>query len=430
MRTLLKNRALWSYSLAHFSVDLCAGSLPVMMVYLAQALNLTIAQTGFVIGAYAISSSLTQPLFGYLSDRTGGRYQSALGLACIAIFQGALGFAPNYATLVGMACLAGCGSAAFHPHGASGASRSGGTRKAAAMSIFMLGGNSGYAIGPVIAAAAMTALGVRGSLVIGAIGLALIPLVLSAQGHSHQADHTARPSAALPGRHFGLLAIVALMAIMFMRAWVQSATTAYIPAYFTEIVPLGVEAASRISSANLFALAAGGLIGGVLADRFGRRRVMIASWLIYAPATLALFTVSEPAVYPFAVLAGFVAGASWPPLIVMAQELFPRNAGVASGIALGFAFAMGGIGTAITGALAEPDRLGLTGSLLMLAALPLISAIAALALPPDRRSGAQSAPDAGRQAATAVACGHRSPEAALQSSLLCERRSSPTSTAT
>ncbi len=404
MLTLLKSRPLWSYSLAHFSVDLCAGALPVIMVYLAQALNLTIAQTGFVISAYAISSSLTQPLFGYLSDRTGGRYQSALGLACIAIFQGALGFAPNYPALVGMACLAGCGSAAFHPHGASGASRSGGARKAAAMSVFMLGGNSGYAIGPVIAATAMAALGAHGSIIISVIGLALIPLVLSAQGQPHAESGLARQAgaASVSARRFGLIAIIALMAVMFMRAWVQSATTAYIPAYFTQVARLSVEEASRISSANLFALAAGGLAGGVLADRFGGRQVMIVAWLIYAPATLALFSVPGLLVYPVAMLAGFVAGASWPPLIVMAQELFPKNAGVASGIALGFAFAMGGVGTAITGSLAEPDRLGLTASLIMLAALPLTSALTALALPSDRRAVAPRSSAAERQTTTAL----------------------------
>ncbi|MFN4293451.1 MAG: MFS transporter [Thermoflexales bacterium] len=404
MLALLKSRPLWSYSLAHFSVDLCAGALPVIMVYLAQALNLTIAQTGFVISAYAISSSLTQPLFGYLSDRTGGRYQSVLGLACIAIFQGALGFAPNYPMLVGMACLAGCGSAAFHPHGASGASRSGGARKAAAMSVFMLGGNSGYAIGPVIAATAMAALGARGSIVISFIGLALIPLVLSAQGQSHAEGGSARPAvaASVSAQRFGPIGIIALLAVMFMRAWVQSATTAYIPAYFTQVARLSVEEASRISSANLFALAAGGLVGGALADRLGKRQVMIVAWLIYAPATLALFTVPGLLVYPVAMLAGFVAGASWPPLIVMAQDLFPRNAGVASGIALGFAFAMGGVGTAITGSLAEPDRLGLTASLITLAALPLTSALTALALPSDRCAVAPFSSAAERQTTTAL----------------------------
>ena len=166
MQAVLKTRALWSYTLAHFSVDLCSGALPVIVLYLARTLNFSIAQSGFAIGAYAISSSLSQPLFGYLSDRTGGRYQSAIGLATIAIFQGALGFATSYAMLLAMACLAGCGSAAFHPHGASGANRAGGERKAAAMAVFMLGGNSGYALGPVIAATAMTALGVHGSVVL------------------------------------------------------------------------------------------------------------------------------------------------------------------------------------------------------------------------------------------------------------------------
>lgn len=391
MTTVLKNRTLLSYALAHFSVDLCAGALPVIMVYLGRALNLSIAQTGFVIGAYAISSSLTQPLFGYLSDRTGGRYQSALGLACIAIFQGLLGFAPNYTALVIMACLAGCGSAAFHPHGASGASRAGGERKAAAMSVFMLGGNSGYAVGPVIAAVALAGLGVHGSAVISLIGLLLVPLVLTAQRGSHNASPSRAPLASPPAsQHFGVIAVIALMGIMFLRAWVQSATTAYIPVYFTQIGRLSVEAASQISSANLFALAAGGLIGGFLADRFGGRRVMIASWLIYAPMTLALFTLPGGWVFPAAILAGFVAGASWPPLIVMAQELFPRNAGVASGIALGFAFAMGGIGTAITGSLAEPDRLGLSTSMLMLAALPLLCAAMAFALPGPRRATASA----------------------------------------
>jgi FSR family fosmidomycin resistance protein-like MFS transporter len=165
------------------------------------------------------------------------------------------------------------------------------------------------------------------------------------------------------------------------------------------VAGLGIEEASRISSLNLFALAAGGLAGGLLADRFGGRKVMILSWLLYGPMTLLLFNVSGGAVYVAAMAAGFVAGASWPPLIVLAQDLFPRNAGVASGIALGFAFAMGGIGTAITGFLAEPERLGVHASLMMLAVLPLISAALALALPGEKRAP-RSAPVQEQQAAT------------------------------
>jgi len=383
---------LWGYTLAHFSVDVCSGALPVIVAFLAKTLGLSIAQSGIAIGTYAISSSLSQPLFGYLSDRTGGRYQSAIGLATIAIFQGALGFATSYAMLLTLACLAGCGSAAFHPHGASGATRAGGERKAAAMAVFVLGGNTGYALGPVIAATAMAALGVHGSVVISLIGLILVPLVLSAH-----VPHLANPgsahaqSASSPVRRFSAVAVAALMLVMFLRAWTQSAVTAYIPIFFTQTASFTIEAASHISSINLFALALGSLVGGMLADRFGSRRVMIVSWLIYGPAVAAVFLAPINLVAAAAIVAGFVAGASWPPLIVLSQELFPKNAGVASGIALGFAFAMGGIGTAITGYLAEPARLGLTMSVLILGALPLGAAVLAVLLPGEAQPSKGSA---------------------------------------
>jgi FSR family fosmidomycin resistance protein-like MFS transporter len=200
-------------------------------------------------------------------------------------------------------------------------------------------------------------------------------------------------------RTFSVLSVIALMSIMLLRAWTQSSITTYTPVFFTQVAGFSVQEASRISSVNLFALAAGGLVGGVLSDRFGGRRVMIVSWLIYAPAVLLLFGAPDARVYLIAAVAGFVAGASWPPLIVMAQELFPKNAGVASGIALGFAFAMGGIGTAITGWLAEPEHLGLTTALMMLSVLPLASALLALLLPRDPRR----APAAQTEPATATA---------------------------
>ena len=185
MKSLIKNRILLSYSLAHFSVDLCAGALPIIMLYLSKSLTLTIAQSGLVLGVYTMSSSLSQPLFGYISDRLQSRWQSALGLAWLAIFQGATGFASNYGVLLLLAGLAGLGSGAFHPHGASGASRSGGAKKTSAMAIFMMGGNTGYALGPVVAAALLEGLGLHGSGLISVIGLLLVPFALDHEAAQH-----------------------------------------------------------------------------------------------------------------------------------------------------------------------------------------------------------------------------------------------------
>jgi FSR family fosmidomycin resistance protein-like MFS transporter len=360
------------------------------MVYLAQTLTLTIAQSAFVIGVYTMSSSLSQPFFGYLSDKAAGhpfsKWQSALGLAWLAIFQGLTGFATSYGMLLGLVALAGLGSAAFHPHGASGANKSGGARKTSAMAVFMMGGNSGYAAGPLVAGLLLESLGVHGSVWISIIGLLLVPLVYLAgrsagvaapKNPSSQTNATNTRNAALK---FGALAIAALMLLMFLRAWTQSAVTSFMPIYFTKIAGLTVPQAAQKAFINLFALAIGGLLGGILADRFGGKRVLVGTLLVYAPATYLLFSTHGAATLLIAPLAGFVAGASWPPLIVMAQDVFPKNAGGASGISLGFAFAMGGIGQSITGWLAD-NVLGLQPSLLMLAVLPVLAAALVFALP-------------------------------------------------
>jgi FSR family fosmidomycin resistance protein-like MFS transporter len=401
MRTLLKNRPLLSYSLAHFSVDLCAGALPIIMVYLSQALSLSISQSAFVVGVYNMSSSLSQPLFGYLSDKAANhafsKWQSALGLAWLATFQGLTGFASSYSMLLVLVALAGLGSAAFHPHGASGVNKSGGPRKSSAMAVFMMGGNSGYASGPLVAGLLLESLGVRGSIWISIIGLLLVPLVYFA-GRSTGVSAPKAPSAQTNPNakelalKFSRLAIAALMILMFLRAWTQAGVTSFMPIYFTKIAGLTVPQAAQIAFINLLALAMGGLLGGILADKFGGKRILIATLLINAPAVYLLFSTQGITTLFIAPLAGFVAGASWPPLIVMAQDIFPKNAGVASGISLGFAFAMGGIGQSITGWLAD-NGLGLQNSLLMLSVLPVLAAVCAVALPSrDVNQSAQRAP--------------------------------------
>ncbi len=382
MRSLLQNRTLLSFAVAHFCVDLCSGALSVFVVFFAQTLNLSIAQSGLVLGVYTMVSSLTQPLFGYMSDRFGGRWQSSAGLVCIAVFLGLTGYAQSYGLLMALVCLAGVGSAIFHPHGASGARKADPVRKTAAMSVFMLGGNAGYALGPTLAALSMSAMGGRGSLIVLILGLVLAPLVFAYSGRDRvkgvasalQTDSPAAP-------RFGKLALVALMCVMFFRAWASAATTAYSPVYFPQMAGFTVQGASLLSTVYLLALALGGLIGGIVSDRVGGRTVLMIALLAFGPATFLMFWTRDVNAFWFAPLAGFAAGASWPPLIVMAQDAIPRHSGVASGLALGTAFAMGGIGISVTGYLAEPHVLGLGLVIPLLGVLPLLSAVCALPLP-------------------------------------------------
>jgi FSR family fosmidomycin resistance protein-like MFS transporter len=372
MLSLLRNRTLLGFSLAHFCVDLCAGALAVFVVYYAQALELSIAQSGFVLGAFTLVSSLTQPLFGYLSDRYGGRWQSTLGLLCIAVFLGLTGYATSYEMLLALACVAGVGSALFHPHGASGARKADAVRKTSAMSVFMLGGNVGYAIGPSLAAAAMSRLGAHGSLAVLGLGLIFAPFVYASSRPSVVQTNAAAQAAANKG--FGRAALLLLMVVMLFRAWASAAATSFTPTFFPKVAGFSVESASLLSTVYLIALAMGGMFGGILADRFGGLRVMIVAMCLFGPLTALMFWLSGPASFWVAPLAGFAAGASWPPLVVMAQDALPRHSGVASGLTLGFAFAMGGIGVSVTGWLAEPTMLGLSTVMPLLGVLPLLAA--------------------------------------------------------
>src|SRR5712692_7490400 len=137
MRSLILNKYLWSLTLGHLTIDLYSGAMPVVLFYLIVHLHLSLEQVGLVSALYAICTSISQPIFGYLSDRYGGRAFASGGILWMSIFQGLIGFVPDFTTLLLVAPLAGFGSAAFHPQGASSANRASGERKSLGMAIFL-----------------------------------------------------------------------------------------------------------------------------------------------------------------------------------------------------------------------------------------------------------------------------------------------------
>jgi FSR family fosmidomycin resistance protein-like MFS transporter len=385
MRSLLKNVTLWSLTLGHFSVDLLAGAMPIAVgLYLKESLNLSLAQVGLLLSLYSLTSSLTQPIFGYLSDRYGGRWFAVGGLLWMAVLQGAVGFMPTFESALLVATLAGFGSAAFHPQGASGANKSAGTQKTAGVAMFMLGGNFGFAVGPVLAALALGWLGVRGTALLGLIGLLIVPLLYFLTGQAQATAPVEKKAANWKielNPLFSTTAIVALILVMSLRAGSQQSFSSFLPQFFVEIAQFSKTQASLLSSLMLFTLAFGTLTGGMLADRIGGIKVMAGSMLISAPLMAAMFLFGDWRAFLVAPVLGFFSGAAWPPMLVMAQSLFPKNAGVGSGVALGFVFAMGGLGLQLTGWLAEPAHLGLYTAMLLLAFVPLATAALVWLLP-------------------------------------------------
>lgn len=379
---LLKNRVLLAATFGHFSVDMYSGMVPLILLALTEPLKLSYAQIGFVSMAYSLAGSLSQPPFGWLGDRRGARPMAVLGVAAIAMTVGVMRFVDNYWVLLTLAIIAGLGSGAFHPQGATLAAQTSTAQRGSAASIFMLGGNSGYAFGPIFGAAVF---GLTGAMMpetlafLGLLQAALIFWLLAERQRQFKAGTSGKVMAATTMAPIAVIVILTL--VIFFRSWTSSAVSTYVPQVFKTFGFSNAEAGA-ILSAVLFPLAIGGLIGGTLSDKVGRRQVLIVSTAISGPALWLLFQSTGAMAYVWAVVLGASIGASFPVTLVMAQSLVPRGLGLMSGIVLGFNFISGAVGVAISGIAA--DQIGLLQTMDLNAFLPLVAAGLAFFLPDDR----------------------------------------------
>ncbi len=374
----LRSQALWAIgltALGHFALELAHGFLPVVYPLLQERLTLSYSQIGTVALASTSAVTLAQPLFGHLSDRWDARTVAAWSVAWLAGLIGLVGLVPSYPALLGLVVLAGLGSAAFHPAAASVASHAAraSRRKGAAMSLFSVGGNLGAALSPLLMALALHRLGLAGTLGVIPLGLAVGGLLWLGFREGHGARQTG-PTALDDARsQASLLALSLVVLAAAARSWFQIAFMTYLPTWLeAQGHPL------LYGGQMLFAFSAlvggGSLVGGVLSDRVGRWPVMWVSLGLLAP-TYGLFLAARgPAQMVLAGLMGLLVGGTFPVAVVMAQEVWPRGAGFAAGVVMGLGWWPGGLGSWLTGTLA--DRMGLDTALAFLLLPPLVGAAA------------------------------------------------------
>jgi FSR family fosmidomycin resistance protein-like MFS transporter len=380
--SVLKNKLLLILSFGHFAADFYASFMSLVWPLLVGPLGLTYGLVGIASTVYTIASSLAQPIFGYLGDRFASRFLAALGLAWIAIFMGLIGFVGSYPILLLVVAMIGLGPAAFHPQGAMNAAIVSGRQKASGMSIFSLGGIIAFSLGPLVGSWLFTtALGLKSTILLVVPGLlAALWLYRSMLVIEQRKEAAAEARTNVSSAKINLLGLVALIGVISLRAWVFSATTTYIPLlYQSRDLPLTFS--GRLLFLMLLAGAVGVFTGGLLADRFGRRRITALSLFLLAPVTY-LFYQSPMVLVPITgMIFGFLGETSLPITVVMGQEMMPRYVGVVSGLIYGLAFVTGGLGVSLTGVMA--DRWGLLPALSLLSALPLAAATLCLPLPKD-----------------------------------------------
>ncbi len=385
--SLLRNRSLIAATVGHFSVDMYSGMLPLILLVLTDPLGLSYAQIGFASMTFSLAGSLSQPLFGWLGDQRGNRPMAVIGVAAIATTVGVMRFVDQYAVLLVLALIAGLGSAAFHPQGATLAARTPAAQRGSAASIFMLGGNTGYAFGPILGTAAFALAGGFMPEMLALLGLgqaAVVFWALSAQ-HQEWRDKASSMVTGVTVRAAGSV-IITLGLVIFFRSWVQSTVSTYIPQVY-KAQGFSTADASNILFAILLPLAIGGLIGGTLSDKIGRRRVLIGSTGLIGPALWGMLHLGGAAGFVLGPILGVAIGASLPVTLVMAQNLIPRGLGLMSGVVLGFTFIAGAIGVGVSGIFA--DQLGLLQTMSINAVLPVFAAVLAFFLPDDRPGVAQ-----------------------------------------
>jgi FSR family fosmidomycin resistance protein-like MFS transporter len=363
----------------HFFVDLYSGALSTLQPLLAVRFGLNFTQAGLLGGMLVFSSSTTQPLYGYLSDRFHSRLFVALAPGVAGLFISAMGWAPGYGWLVALVALGGAGIASFHPQGASNAVAGVTENRGRAMAIFICSGSLGMACGPAFFSAVAAAGGLAHLHWAAVPGLLLTAVLLVIMPPPVERPHTDG------GFDWTALRVVwkpmtILFFLVFIRSVVQITFSQFLPLFLNKERGYSIGAASLSLTLYLVGGTLGGLAGGNLADRFGGRRVIIFSMAGAVPFLMLFLFTRGPLSAVGLFLSGLLLLFTIPVNVVMAQELAPTQAATVSALMMGFAWGTAGmIFIPMVGWFA--DLFSMQTAFSALVAFPAIGFLLALRLP-------------------------------------------------
>jgi FSR family fosmidomycin resistance protein-like MFS transporter len=391
----LDRRGLGLLGFAHLSVDLCQAATPALLPFFVERRGYSYAAAGALVFAATVGSSFIQPLFGHAADRLKLPWLMPAGVLLAGAGIGLAGVAPSYALTFAAIVLSGIGVAAFHPEAARHANYASGTQKARGMSLFALGGNAGFALGPILTTACVLVAGLPGTLLV-----ALVPAAAAATLAAKRARIGAVRARGLEAAGTGegpqsdqWGPFARLTGVISLRSCVHFGLLSFVPVWF--VTQLGTsEAAGNIAlTAMLASGAAGTLIGGRIADRVGRRTILLGALALAGPVILAFIQAPTGLAFVLIALTGMLVVGTFAITVVIGQEYLPNRLGMASGVTLGAAIGVGGAIAPLLGALA--DSQGIEAALWTIAALPPAALALGLTLPaqvPKTRSPASPSP--------------------------------------
>ena len=353
-------------SVCHLLNDTIQSLLPALYPLLEENYALTFTQIGMIHFVFQVTASLLQPAVGLVTDRRPMFRLSTIGMGASLTGLVMLAYAGHYRTLLLAAACIGLGSSIFHPDSSRVARTASGGRFGFAQSLFQVGGNTGTAIGPLLAAFIVLPYGQSSVAWFTLLALTAMVLLWNV-GTWARAQHLASASAGrtaaaqplpLPRKRV-IGAIAVLAALIFSKYIYVASLTSFYTFFLIERFGVSVQTSQLLLFIFLGAVAAGTFIGGPIGDRIGRKPVIWISILGVLPFTLALPYANLVGTVVLSAIIGFVIASAFSAILVYAQGLVPGRVGMISGLFFGFAFGIAGIGAALLGMLADAHGIAL-----------------------------------------------------------------------
>jgi len=380
---------LFAISICHLLNDTIQSLVPAIYPILKNSFRLNFTQIGFITLGFQLSASLLQPFVGMYSDKNPKPFALVAGMCFTLIGLVSLGFAPGFGYILLAVCLMGIGSSIFHPEASRIAHMAAGEQRGLAQSVFQLGGNAGSSLGPLMASFIIVPLGQHGLFYfsLAAFIAIFIQYYLGVWYKAHRLMTEKKHLTSTLKSETNLtrgkvtVAISILLVLVFSKYFYLASLSSYYTFYLIQKFHISIAQSQLFLFLFLISAAAGTILGGPIGDRYGRKYVIWVSILGVAPFTMLLPHANLFWCAMLTIPIGLIISSAFSAILVYAQELIPGKVGMVSGLFFGFAFGMGGIGSALMGILA--DHKGIEYVFMLSSFLPLIG-ITAWFLPKQR----------------------------------------------
>ena len=375
-------------SLSHLVTDLTGSALPAMMPFVKSTLQLSYTAVGAVIMVSNMTSSIIQPLFGYLSDRMEMKWLLPVSVILTYIGFSFLGLSSSFVVLLILVIINGLGIAIYHPEGTKIMHYFSGSRMATGMSFFQVGGNLGMALGPLFITYAIALADLSGTLFYLFFGIPMLSILLlylkelTLPVKSEKGDLREKRGGSTPvveNKGWGSMSL--LVFAVSMRSWAHMGLITFVPFYYIHILQGDAITAGRLVFVFLMGGVAGTLIGAAIADKIGHKYYFCLSMILSVPLLFLFLQVGGIWVFIILFLVGLLLISSFSVTIVMGQMILRNRLGMASGLTMGFVIGMGGVGAGLLGIVA--DSWGVLTVLKLIAYMPAVGFIPALLIPYD-----------------------------------------------